>query len=152
MQISGRRDRFAAAADGETGLAGATPVGAATDCAGSPVAAASPVGSPAPKTTVRMTDEPRFAPESITVAVGDAITWINDSDLPHTATGDPEQNPVATSHPEYVQLPDGADPWGSPLLQPGESHRHTFTTPGEYRYVCIPHVLSGMRATITVTR
>jgi plastocyanin len=36
------------------------------------------------------------------------------------------------------------------MLQPGDSYSHTFTTPGEYRYICIPHVLSGMRGTITV--
>jgi plastocyanin len=92
----------------------------------------------------------RFDPDHVTITVGATITWVNASALPHTATGDPAQNPVATSHPEYVQLPDGAAPWGSKLLQPGESYSHTFTTPGAYHYICIPHVLSGMRGTITV--
>jgi len=59
-------------------------------------------------------------------------------------------SPVAKSHPDYVELPDGALPWGSALLQPNESFTYTFTTPGEYRYFCIPHVLSGMRGRIHV--
>ena len=70
--------------------------------------------------------------------------------MPHTATGDPDQNPVSQANPDYVLLPEGAEPWGSELLQPGESFSHRFDTPGEYRYICIPHVLSGMRGKIIV--
>jgi plastocyanin len=130
----------------------ATPGPAATACAASPAAApaASPGGSPTPAVTVKMTTQLRFDPDHVTIRAGETITWVNAGTVPHTATGDPAQNPVATSHPECVQLPDGAEPWGSPLLQPGESYAHTFTTPGEYHYICIPHVLSGMRGTITV--
>lgn len=127
----------------------ATP--ASTQCAGSPVAAASPAGSPSAEVVVEMTAQLRFEPEHVTIRVGETIVWRNESPLPHTATGDPAQNPVATSHPEYVQLPEQAEAWGSAMLQPGESFAHTFTTPGEYLYICIPHVLSGMRGTITVT-
>lgn len=131
----------------------ATPALEATPCAGpaTPLSSASPVGSPAPAPIVKMTNQLRFEPDHLAIRVGETVTWVNDSVLPHTATGDPAQNPVATSHPEYVQLPDGAAPWGSALLQPGESFQHTFDSPGEYHYICIPHVLSGMRGTITVT-
>lgn len=144
-RTGGSRGPFAAAR--QTGTPSPT-----IGCAGSPAAmpAASPVGSPTPAVTVKMTTQLRFEPEHVTVKVGETIAWVNESTLPHTATGAPEQNPVATSHPEYVRLPDGAEPWGSELLQPGESYVHTFTIPGEYKYLCIPHVLSGMRGTITV--
>lgn len=97
-----------------------------------------------------MTNQLRFDPENITIKSGDTIEWVNDSSMPHTATDDPEQNPVSESHPEYVLLPDGAEPWGSELLQPGEHYLHTFDTPGAYKYFCVPHVLSGMRGSITV--
>ncbi|MGI8483425.1 MAG: cupredoxin domain-containing protein [Thermomicrobiales bacterium] len=70
--------------------------------------------------------------------------------VPHTATGDPEQNPVAASHPEYIALSDGAAPWGSDLLQPSDSYSYIFDVPGEYKYICIRHVMSGMRGTIVV--
>jgi plastocyanin len=148
--IAGRRagwGEVAAALQGD-----ATPTTAATACAASPTAAlpASPAATPTAAVTVKMTTQLRFDPDHVTIRVGETITWVNAGTVPHTATGDPAQNPVATSHPEYVQLPDGAAPWSSDLLQPGQSYSHTFTTPGEYHYICIPHVLSGMRATITV--
>jgi plastocyanin len=97
-----------------------------------------------------MTLELRFDPETVVIPVGTTVRWINDSPMPHTATGDPEQNPLAATNPDYVTLPDGAEPWGSALLQPGETYEHTFSTPGEYRYICIPHVMSGMHGTIQV--
>jgi plastocyanin len=129
----------------------ATPEAGPAACAATrESAAASPVASPPAAVTIQMTTQLRFDPDHVTIKVGETITWVNDSILPHTATGDPAQNPVASSHPDYVQLPDGAEPWGSKLLQPGESYSHTFLTPGEYHYICIPHVLSGMRGTITV--
>ncbi len=123
---------------------------------GTPVTCASPdasmsvQGTPRPTQTVKMTNQLRFDPENITIKAGDTIEWVNDSNMPHSATDDPAKNPVAKSHPEYVLLPDGAEPWSSELLQPGERYLHTFDTPGEYNYFCIPHVLSGMRGSITV--
>jgi plastocyanin len=113
-------------------------------------AAATPVASPTSAVTVEMTDQFRFMPEEVTLAVGQAVTWVNASAIPHTSTDDPAKNPVAQAHPEYAQLPAGAEPWDSDLLQPGQSFTHTFTVPGTYAYFCIPHVLSGMRGTITV--
>jgi plastocyanin len=71
--------------------------------------------------------------------------------MPHSATDDATKNPVADQFPEYAQVPEGAEGWDSGILQPGESFSHTFTVAGDYSYFCIPHVLSGMRGTITVT-
>lgn len=125
-----------------------SPQGSPVACA-SPVAA-SPVVSPLTVVTVPMTNQLRFEPEHLVIKLGETVRWDNISNMPHTATDDPEQNPVAKSHPDYVLLPESAEPWGSPLLQPGESWEYTFTAAGEYRYFCIPHVLSGMRGSITV--
>jgi plastocyanin len=141
-----------------------TPAASPTSgCPATPAAEGSPVAplsdpsvprdgklSPTAPVDVKMTQQLTFDPPELAVKVGQAVRWVNDSPLPHTATGDPEQNPVNTTHPEYVTLPEGADPWGSELLQPGGEYEHTFTVPGRYDYICIPHVLSGMRATITV--
>ena len=79
---------------------------------------------------------------------GEAITWVNASPIPHTTTGDPDQNPVKKTHPEYAQLPAGAEGWNSGLLNQGETFWRTFAVAGEYKYFCIPHVLSGMLGTI----
>jgi plastocyanin len=118
-----------------------------------PVPGASPAASPvasAGSATVAMTDQLRFEPADVTIPVGGSVTWRNESAMPHTSTDDPAKNPVAEAFPDYAQVPAGAAPWDSGLLQPGQSFTETFTVPGTYHYFCIPHVLSGMRGTITV--
>lgn len=114
--------------------------------------AASPQATPdaGGEVTVGFTINLRFDPEDLVIPVGTTVRWTNNSPMPHTATGDPGQNPVNESNPEYVTLPDGAEPWGSELLQPGDEYAHTFDVPGHYDYICIPHVMAGMRGTITV--
>ena len=123
----------------------ATPVASP---AASPIA--SPVASPVAAKTVKMMSQLRFEPAEVTITRGGTITWVNASPIPHTSTGDPEKNPVKDTRPELAQLPPEAEPWDSGLLNEGQSFSHTFTVVGEYKYFCIPHVLSGMLGTITV--
>jgi plastocyanin len=96
--------------------------------------------------TIDMTDALTFSPEQVTIEVGGTVTWENPSTVVHTATGDPDN--VADA--DNVELPDGAEAWDSGFVQPGESFSHTFTEPGTYRYVCIPHEGVGMFGTIVV--
>jgi plastocyanin len=70
-----------------------------------------------------------FAPASVTINVGDRVTWTNSDAVAHTAT--------ATS---------GAFDTGN--LDQGESATVRFTQPGTYRYVCTPH--PSMTGTIRV--
>jgi plastocyanin len=112
--------------------------------------AASPVASPVAAVTVKMTSQLRFEPAEVTIQRGEKITWVNASPIPHTTTGDPAKNPVKETRPELAQLPPGAEGWDSGLLNEGQAFSHTFTVTGEYKYFCIPHVLSGMLGTITV--
>ncbi|HWV25404.1 MAG TPA: plastocyanin/azurin family copper-binding protein [Thermomicrobiales bacterium] len=100
--------------------------------------------------TVEMTDALRFSPEHLTIHTGQTVTWVNASAMPHSATDDESLNPAADVHPEFAQLPDGAEAWSSGILQPGDSWSYTFTVAGDYSYFCIPHALSGMLGTITV--
>lgn len=111
---------------------------------------ASPVASPVAAVTVKMTSQLHFEPEEVAIQRGETITWTNASPIPHTTTGDPAKNPVKETRPELAQLPPGAEGWDSGLLNEGESFSHTFAVAGEYKYFCIPHVLSGMLGTITV--
>lgn len=142
----------------ETGIVSAgaaTPpaAGSGTDCLASPAASpapGTPGGSPTASVVVRMTAQLSFDPPELTIGTGETVTWVNDSPLTHTATDDPQKNPVAEAFPDYALLPPCAAPWDSGLLQPGEAFSHTFTVPGTYAYFCIPHVLSGMRGTIDV--
>jgi plastocyanin len=61
-----------------------------------------------------------FSPQAITVKAGTQVTWTNDDADAHTVTFD-------------------ADKTGSQAFQNGESYRHTFSTPGTYRYHCSIH-------------
>lgn len=117
----------------------------ATPAAG---AAASPVA--AAPVAIHMTSALRFDPPDATVRVGQMVTWVNDGPIQHTSTNDQAKNPAAAVNPEYAELPAGAAPWDSGLLDPGETFSYTFTVPGTYHYFCIPHALSGMRGAITV--
>lgn len=131
----------------------ATPAGSPVPCAATPLASPGPavvVHTVYDPTAAQSQDQLRFDPPQVTIKTGQTIIWENASQMPHTATCDPAQNPVEKSHPEYIQLPPGAEPWGSKMLQPGDSFSYTFTVAGEYHYICIPHVMSGMRGTITV--
>ncbi|MBS72386.1 MAG: hypothetical protein CMO20_05490, partial [Thermoplasmata archaeon] len=70
-----------------------------------------------------------FSPDSITISVGDTITWTNLESMSHTATGDNSE-------------------FDSGTLGKDQSFSFTFTTAGTYTYHCAFH--SGMTATIIV--
>ncbi|GHE83886.1 copper-binding protein [Amycolatopsis deserti] len=73
-----------------------------------------------------------FSPASLTVSVGDTVTWTNHDSAPHN-----------------VVVTDGPVKFSSPLIQQGETYSYTFTQAGEYSYYCSVH--PDMKATITVT-
>ena len=72
-----------------------------------------------------------FAPASVSVNVGDTVTWTNnDAGVPHTATAD-----------------GGA--FNSGTLSSGGTFAFTFTAPGTFAYHCNIH--SSMKGTVRVT-
>jgi len=67
-----------------------------------------------------------YTPYSISVNVGDTVTWNNADTTPHTVTsGNPSDGP------------DGI--FDSGLFPAGESFWHTFNSPGTYDYFCLVH-------------
>lgn len=91
-----------------------------------------------------------FAPEELTVSVGDTVTW--DFQAPtHNVDAWPE-------HHDQISIPDGAEGFGTmdqggdafATVDEGTTFEHTFETAGEYTYVCTPHAASGMVGTIVV--
>jgi LPXTG-motif cell wall-anchored protein len=70
-----------------------------------------------------------FQPASVTVAVGDTVTWHNSGQAPHTATAD-----------------DGSFDTGT--IQPGGSGSHTFNSAGTFSYICTIH--PNMKGTVRV--
>jgi plastocyanin len=73
-----------------------------------------------------------FVPDTLRIAAGSTVVWVNcedDDAHAHTATA-------------------SNSAWGSPVLDRGAAWEHTFTVPGEYDYVCLPH--SFMRGVVRV--
>lgn len=92
----------------------------------------------------------QFVPDSVTISVGDTVRWTAKS-LGHNVSTRPE----AASQ---VQLPAQAEPFASypageewRVLEVGQTFEHTFTVPGQYVYVCVPHADQGMVGTVNVT-
>ncbi|MEK6975110.1 MAG: plastocyanin/azurin family copper-binding protein [Candidatus Thermoplasmatota archaeon] len=75
-----------------------------------------------------------FSPKSMTVHVGESVTWVNQDSTGHTVSA------------------DDPDQWGTPgsgdnsadWMMKGDSWSHTFTEPGTYHYYCKPHASGSM--------
>jgi plastocyanin len=94
--------------------------------------ALAPMGAaPARAATEHVVDirDMRFAPGTLTIAVGDTVTWTNSDSMPHTATSED-------------------DAFDSGNMDEGQSFSFTFTEPGTYEYRCDYH--SDMTGTIVV--
>lgn len=94
-----------------------------------------------------------FEPRRISVGAGGTVEWVDESDIAHTVTAYEDR------------LPEGAAYWASGgfeteaaarknleagLVPAGESYAHTFETPGEHPYFCVPHEGSGMVGVVDV--
>ena len=94
--------------------------------------ALAPMGAaPARAATEHVVDirDMRFAPGTLTIAVGDTVTWTNSDSMPHTATSED-------------------DAFDSGNMDEGQAFSFTFTEPGTYEYRCDYH--SEMTGTIVV--
>lgn len=89
--------------------------------------AAKPRVTAAASGSVRMLDF-RFSPATITVDVGDSVTWVNAGEgEPHNAVG---------------------DAFSTSLLDPGESGSKSFSNAGTFSYICTVH--PQMKGTVKV--
>jgi plastocyanin len=70
-----------------------------------------------------------FSPTSVSIAVGDTVTWNNTGQAPHNATAD-----------------DGS--FSTATIDNGESTSHTFTEAGTFSYICTIH--PNMKGTVRV--
>ena len=96
--------------------------------------------------TVDMTPALTFEPAEITIRVGDKVEWRNRTLLTHTVTADAR----ITADASNIELPEGARPFNSAAIPAGQVFRHTFTVPGTYRYLCLPHAGQKMFGTVIV--
>lgn len=72
-----------------------------------------------------------FEPRELTVSAGTTVTWVNEDDVPHTATAEGD-SPAFDSH----------------ALDTDDRFSFTFTKPGNYPYYCKVH--PHMKGTINV--
>jgi plastocyanin len=100
-----------------------------------------------------MTDDLLFVPETLTVSVGDTVTWENVGSIGHSVTAYGGEIPAdaayfASGGFESEDAARSAYPEGD--IPGGETYEHTFEVAGTYGYFCIPHEMSGMKGTIVV--
>ena len=93
-----------------------------------------PPGAQGPGRAVVTISSYRFSPDTLRVARGTTITWVNcdrgaGTTDPHTATSD-------------------TGVWASPLFALGGTYSRAFTSGGNFPYHCVPH--PSMRAVIVV--
>lgn len=72
-----------------------------------------------------------FSPSTISIKVGDTLTWTNQDSTSHTVTS------------------DSGSELSSATLSQGQTYSHTFNTAGTYSYHCTFH--SGMKAKVIVS-
>lgn len=79
-----------------------------------------------------------FIPDSVRIAAGTTITWVNCDD-PAGSAADVDHTSTAN---------DGT--WGSELFSPGETFSFKFDEAGVFPYHCIPHRALDMVGTVVV--
>lgn len=77
----------------------------------------------------------QYNPPTLTVKVGDTVTWVNQSSEPHTTTSD---------------MQGSLDTWDSQGMATGAYFNRTFITPGTFPYHCGFH--PNMKGTIIVVK
>lgn len=82
---------------------------------------------------IELTSALTFSPDSVSIAPGTTVRWVNATSMFHTIT------------------PDGHSEWTSvDMTTDGQEFEHTFQTAGDYPYYCEPHLSSGMTGIIVV--
>lgn len=104
-------------------------------------------------TTVDMNSSLRFAPDSLTVNVGDTVTWRNEDSQTHTVTAYDDGVPDGADYFASGGVPDeeaARDDLQMGLIAEDDAYEFTFDEPGTYEYFCIPHEQQGMKGEIVV--
>lgn len=96
--------------------------------------------------SVNITDQNRFVPQTISIQVGQTVTWINGSAAVHTVTDDPN----LAANPSDASVPKDGSAFNSGFLKSKDVYKHRFTAPGTYHYFCLLHEGLGMVGTVVV--
>jgi len=116
----GSNNSNSSAAPSSTGTTGGTTT---TTTTGATTTVNIPIGAAGLTTTA-------YAPNPVTIKVGDSVNWINNDSIAHTSTA------------------NNGTTFNSGTISPGGSFKTTFTTAGSFPYHCAFH--PGMVGTVTV--
>jgi len=88
-----------------------------------------------------------FAPDTLTIAVGDTVRWTWGSSFHSVSSGNSTSCAIDSQFcsPDDMNCPSGI------LSVMGTVYSHTFAQAGTYSYFCAAHCDRGMTGTITVT-
>lgn len=84
-----------------------------------------------------------FQPTGLFIQPGDTVRFVAVTPH-HTATA------YHAQHVKPMRVPEGVEPFSSPIIPIGESWEYTFDTPGVYDLWCGPHEQYGMAMRIVV--
>lgn len=84
-----------------------------------------------------------FQPTGLFIQPGDSVSFIADTPH-HTATA------YHAQHVKTQRVPEGVEPFSSPVIPIGQTWQYTFTEPGVYDLWCGPHEQYGMAMRIVV--
>ncbi len=97
-----------------------------------------------------------FSPANMTLKVGDAVRWINESGPPHNVAFKADNLP--TSGEDFLTQAYASDAQkigpmsGRLMIQVGDTYEISFAgaPPGTYGYTCTPHEALGMSGVLTI--
>lgn len=103
--------------------------------------------------TVAMTDDLRFEPKTVSVSLGERVSWVNEGTVPHTVTAYVDAIPAGAAYfasGGYASERAARNDVQGGLLREGDRYSHTVEVAGTYEYFCIPHEGSEMVGTVRV--
>jgi plastocyanin len=102
---------------------------------------------------INMLNGHKFSPVDFTVKAGETITFSNASTEFHTVTAYQDSLPEGAAYFSSGGATSEEEARGNVsagLIKAGDTFTLTLSTPGTYKYFCIPHESAGMKGTIVV--
>jgi plastocyanin len=98
-----------------------------------------------------------YQPAELTIRPGDRVRWVNVSGGPHNVAFYADRIPPGALEVLNAAMPErlgGQDLVGKLLMDDGASYEISFAgaPEGTYAYLCTPHEMMGMQATLIVAR